>query len=151
MVLVLWWRVGVPYALHYRASLYRLSTVFFEIFSKAECKNRGKPCGTRDCGDKNFLKFTVDGVVLRRLDLTNSGAYDSISITNTTKGGKTMAQTEAQRRASEKWEAENCDRLTIKLNHGKGKDPSKAEIRAAAERDGLSVNAWIIEAIKERL
>jgi hypothetical protein len=62
-----------------------------------------------------------------------------------------MAQTEAQRRAGDKWEAANCDRIAIKLNHAKGKDPSKADIRAAAERDGMSVNAWIIEAIKDKL
>jgi hypothetical protein len=62
-----------------------------------------------------------------------------------------MSVSEAQKKAAAKWDAANCDRLTIKLNHGKGKDPSKAEIKAAAERDGLSVNAWIIEAIKERL
>lgn len=62
-----------------------------------------------------------------------------------------MAQTEAQRRASEKWEAANCDRITIKLNKGSGKDPSKEQIRVAAARDGMSVNAWIIEAIKDKL
>lgn len=59
--------------------------------------------------------------------------------------------TEAQKRAVAKWDAANCDKITIKLNKGSGKDPSKDAIRAAAQRDGLSVNAWIIEAIRDKL
>ena len=59
--------------------------------------------------------------------------------------------TEARLRANAKWDAANCDKITIKLNKGGGKDPSKDQIRAAAERDGLSVNAWIIEAIRAKL
>lgn len=57
--------------------------------------------------------------------------------------------TEAQRRASLKWEQANNEKITIKLR--KGTDPSKDQIRAAAERDGMSVNAWIIEAIRDKL
>lgn len=60
-----------------------------------------------------------------------------------------MATSEAHRRASAKWASNNNETQTIKLR--KGQDPSKAEIKAAAERDGLSVNAWLIAAIKERL
>lgn len=60
-----------------------------------------------------------------------------------------MAQTEAQRRASEKWEAANCTRVSIKLNIHK--DPTREQMKAAAKRDGLSLNAWIIEAIKDKL
>lgn len=62
-----------------------------------------------------------------------------------------MTATEARLRANAKWDAQNTDKITIKLNHGKGKDPSKADIRAAAEREGLSMNAWIIEAIRAKL
>ena len=57
--------------------------------------------------------------------------------------------TEAQRRASLKWEQANNEKVTIKLR--KGADPGKDQIRAAAERDGMSVNAWIIEAIRDKL
>ena len=62
-----------------------------------------------------------------------------------------MAASEARLKANAKWDAENCDKITIKLNHGKGKDPSKADIKAAAERDGMTLNAWIIAAIKDKL
>lgn len=62
---------------------------------------------------------------------------------------ETRKTTEAQRRASLKWEQENNEKITIKLR--RGKDPSKAQIQAAAQRDGLSVNAWVLEAIKDKL
>ena len=62
-----------------------------------------------------------------------------------------MAVSDAQKRAVAKWDAANCDKITIKLNKGSGGDPSKDTIKAAAARDGLSVNAWIIEAIKDKL
>ena len=62
-----------------------------------------------------------------------------------------MAVSEAQKRAAAKWDAANCDRLTIKLNHGTGGAPTKAEIKAAAERDGMTTNAWVVEAIKAKL
>lgn len=60
-----------------------------------------------------------------------------------------MGTTEAQKRASLKWDRENTEKITIKLN--KSKDPGKEQIRAAAARDGMSTNAWIIEAIKDKL
>lgn len=62
-----------------------------------------------------------------------------------------MAATEARLRANAKWDAANCDKITIKLNKGSGGDPSKDTIKVAAARDGMSVNAWIIEAIKDKL
>ena len=60
-----------------------------------------------------------------------------------------MASSKAHIKAAAKWAAANNEMLTIKLRLGK--DPSKDQIRAAAERDGLSVNAWIIEAIRAKL
>ena len=62
-----------------------------------------------------------------------------------------MTTSEAQKRAVAKWDAANCDKITIKLNHGTGGAPTKAQIRAAAARDGVSVNAWIIAAIRDKL
>lgn len=62
-----------------------------------------------------------------------------------------MTASDARLRANAKWDAANCDKITIKLNRGSGKDPSKEAIKAAAARDGLSVNAWIIEAIRDKL
>ena len=56
---------------------------------------------------------------------------------------------DAQRKASLKWERENNEKVTIKLRIGT--DPSKDQIRAAAAAAGQSVNAWIIEAIRDKL
>ena len=60
-----------------------------------------------------------------------------------------MASTAAHLRATAKWEKENNEKITIKLN--KAKDPTKEQIKAAATACGLSVNAWIIEAIRDKL
>ena len=62
---------------------------------------------------------------------------------------KQLKTTEAQRRATAKWQAENTEKITLKLY--RSKDPSKAQIQAAAEAAGQSVNAWIIEAIRDKL
>ena len=62
---------------------------------------------------------------------------------------KKLKTSKAQRDASLKWERENNEKVTIKLRIGT--DPSKAQIRAAAAAAGQSVNAWIIEAIRDKL
>ena len=62
---------------------------------------------------------------------------------------KDYKTTEAQRRASAKWQAENTEKITLKLY--RARDPSKAQIPAAAETAGQSVNAWIVDAIKQAL
>ena len=62
---------------------------------------------------------------------------------------KQLKTTEAQRRATAKWQAENTEKITLKLY--RSKDPSKAQIQAAAEAAGQSVNAWIVAAIKQAL
>lgn len=62
---------------------------------------------------------------------------------------KQLKTTEAQRRASAKWQAENTEKITLKLY--RSRDPSKAQIQAAAEAAGQSVNAWIVDAIKQAL
>lgn len=62
---------------------------------------------------------------------------------------KQLKTTEAQRRASAKWQAENTEKLTVKLYHTSG--VTKAQIQAAAETAGQSVNAWIVDAIKQAL
>lgn len=54
--------------------------------------------------------------------------------------------TKAQRDSAKKWDAANLDRLSIALPKGK-----KAEIQAAAGQAGTSVNAYIAEAIEQRL
>lgn len=62
---------------------------------------------------------------------------------------KELKTSKAQRDASRKWERENNEKVTVKLRIGS--DPSKAQIRAAAAAAGQSVNAWIIEAIRDKL
>ena len=62
---------------------------------------------------------------------------------------KELKTSDAQRKASLKWERENNEKVTVKLRIGT--DPSKAQIRAAAAEEGQSVNAWIIEAIRDKL
>lgn len=60
-----------------------------------------------------------------------------------------LKTTEAQRRASLKWERENVEKITIKLR--KDQTPSKDQIRHAAEQCGQSVNAWILDAIRDKI
>lgn len=64
-------------------------------------------------------------------------------------GNKGLRTSDAQRRASLKWERENNEKITVKFR--RGADPSKEQIRAAAQAAGQSVNAWIIEAIRDKL
>lgn len=83
--------------------------------------------------------------------LTYTTQYDILIIEKVVKAlkNKGLKTTEAQRRASLKWEKENNEKITIKLRVGS--DPSKDDIRIAAEQSGQSVNQWIIEAIKDKL
>lgn len=62
---------------------------------------------------------------------------------------KGLRTSDAQRRASLKWERENNEKITVKLR--RGTDPGKEQIRAAAQAAGQSVNAWIIDAIRDKL
>ena len=62
---------------------------------------------------------------------------------------KQLKTTEALRRATAKWDRDNTEKITLKLY--RSKDPSKAQIQAAAEAAGQSVNAWIVDAIKQAL
>lgn len=62
---------------------------------------------------------------------------------------KQLKTTEAQRRATSKWDRDNTEKITLKLY--RSRDPSKAQIQAAAETAGQSVNAWIVDAIKQAL
>ena len=62
---------------------------------------------------------------------------------------KELRTSKAQRDASRKWERAKNEKVTVKLRIGT--DPSKAQIRAAAAAAGQSVNAWIIEAIRDKL
>lgn len=66
-------------------------------------------------------------------------------------GDKGLSTTQAQRRASLKWEHANNDKLTIKLRKD-GRDGFTADdVRRAAANDGQAVNRWLIDAIKDKL
>lgn len=56
---------------------------------------------------------------------------------------------EARLRANRKWDAEHTERITVKINKDTG--PTKEQIKAAAAAAGMSLNAFIIEAIREKL
>lgn len=62
---------------------------------------------------------------------------------------KEYKTTEAQRRAAAKWDQEHTEKMTIKLYPTSG--VTKAQIAAAADACGQSVNAWIVDAIKQAL
>lgn len=59
-----------------------------------------------------------------------------------------MAQkyTEARRDGNRRWDAANLDRLSIALPKG-----SREAIKAAADRAGQSTNAYIKQAVDERM
>lgn len=62
-----------------------------------------------------------------------------------------LKTTEAQRRASLKWEQANVDKITIKIRADGSQGITKAAIQTAAQRAGLSVNAWILDALRDAL
>lgn len=57
-----------------------------------------------------------------------------------------MPVSKAQQRAVTKYMKENYDEIKLRVPKGK-----KEEIQTRAAADGLSVNAWIGQAIEERL
>lgn len=60
-----------------------------------------------------------------------------------------MASSDAHKNAAKKWAKGNTENLTVKLMVGK--DPAKDRIKAAAEREGLSLNRFVVECIKDKL
>ena len=57
-----------------------------------------------------------------------------------------MAPSDAQRKASKKWEEEKIDRLTIRMKKGK-----KLLIASCAKKSGESTNAFVNRAIDEAM
>ena len=62
------------------------------------------------------------------------------------KDGKNMAIPESRKKANQKWDAANLDRVSIAMAKGK-----KDEIKAAAVVAGESMNQYIITAIDQRM
>lgn len=80
--------------------------------------------------------------------LTDAAMYGTITAAYG-KGGKKMVS-EKKKASNAKWDKENRRTQTVFFYPGKN-DPTKEQIAAAAKRDGMSVNAWIVEAIKDKL
>ena len=57
-----------------------------------------------------------------------------------------MPITEARSRANKKWDAANLDRIQIVVRAGE-----KAQIKAAADAAGDSLNHYIVAAVKARM
>lgn len=64
---------------------------------------------------------------------------------------KDLKTSEAQRRASQKWEKENTEKITIKLRKDGAVGFTKADLQSKAKSEGKSVNNWLIELIREKL
>lgn len=56
-----------------------------------------------------------------------------------------MSLSEAQRRANEKWNKENIDRIQLVVRRGQ-----KQAIKSLADAHNESLNAYIVNAVKER-
>ena len=50
-----------------------------------------------------------------------------------------------------RYEAKAYSKLVLRIRQDGSDGMTKEDITRAAERDGLSVNAWILEAIRERM
>jgi predicted HicB family RNase H-like nuclease len=48
-----------------------------------------------------------------------------------------------------KWQQENQERVVVMTS--KKESPTKEEIKAAAQAAGMSMNAWILDAIRDKL
>ncbi len=57
--------------------------------------------------------------------------------------------TEAQRKSAQKWEIENYDRMSIGML--RGSDVDRTSIHAAAKAAGMSANAYILQAVREKM
>ena len=67
-------------------------------------------------------------------------------------GDNDLKTTEAQRRASLKWEQDNNEKITVKFRRDGRDGFTKDQLRRRAERDGFpSLNAWMLEAIRDKL
>lgn len=57
-----------------------------------------------------------------------------------------MAYSEAQKRATMKWDKENYDRVYLTVPKG-----MKQRIEAVAQGQGMSIRAYILEAINDKM
>ncbi|MCR4597176.1 MAG: antitoxin [Lachnospiraceae bacterium] len=64
-----------------------------------------------------------------------------------------MAKTEAQIRANSKFESKAYDKITVRLRKDRLDDSglSRESITKAAEAEGMSLNAFILQAVAEKI
>ena len=55
----------------------------------------------------------------------------------------------ARTRANNKWNAKTYDRVNLVLK--KDASPTKDEVQAAADAEGVSLNAYIVDAISQKM
>ena len=58
-------------------------------------------------------------------------------------------KSEAKRRADQKWDAKAYDKVLLRLR--KDTEPTRDTIIRAADGAGMSLNAFIVEAIREKI
>ena len=58
-------------------------------------------------------------------------------------------KSEAKKRADQKWDAKAYDKVLLRLR--KDTEPTRDTITRAAEGAGMSLNAFIVEAIREKI
>ena len=62
-------------------------------------------------------------------------------------GGETVGKyTESKKRANKKWDAAHIDHMSVSFPRG-----TRDEIKSAAALQGQSVNAYILQAVRERM
>lgn len=61
-------------------------------------------------------------------------------------GGEKMAISEAQKRAVAKYNAKNYDKICVRIKKGQ-----RDILKAHADKQGESLNGWIVSAIKAKL
>lgn len=57
--------------------------------------------------------------------------------------------TQAKVKAQTKWEAKAYDKILLRIR--KDGEVTRADIQQAADRDGKSINQFILDAVKEKL
>ncbi len=60
-----------------------------------------------------------------------------------------MPETEAQKRAHAKYQSKAYDKILLRIR--KDTEPTRETITKKAEASGMSLNAYIVEAIREKI
>ena len=60
-----------------------------------------------------------------------------------------MPETEAQKRAHAKYQSKAYDKILLRIR--KDTEPTREKIKKKAEASGMSLNAYIVEAIREKI